>query len=495
MIDENHLDDAHAGKTSMNTSTVEAKRGKNLSFFQRLIYAAGNFPVGFGPTAVSAWLAYYYYGRETASGEPIVLVTAITFGLITLACNVLNAFTDPAVGYLSDKTQTRWGRRKPWVIAGAPLLAISFFFLWTPITQQASIENSVVLFLALLSFWFSFTVVVAPYVSLLPEITPYDNERVSISAFMGLFEILGTIFGSALWPVLTGLAAGGALFFATGEQLIAAAAGVVLLVFIISSVLVVPESYKVENGKSEHEGSIWKRVMGELLSTFSNSVFIPYVIGVGFYRMAVSTVVFIAPFLASKVIAAYPPTTMDLEFLRAIGVADTQNSVNWEEAAGLMMALVLVGAALFFPLVSWLANKFGKRQMFILALSWFGIIMIAMSSIGLLPLFSPLFQGLGLFLAAAFPVSIAMVVMRPLLADVIDTDEGITGKRREGVYNGMEGFMMKVAAGLGPMIGGISFEIFGHSTSANLGIRLCGPFAGVCLLAAAIAFTKYPIRK
>ena len=474
---------------------VEASRGKNLSFLQRLLYAAGNFPVGFGPTAVSAWLAYYYYGRQNDSGEPVILVSAISFGVITLMCNVLNAFTDPAVGYLSDRTRSKWGRRKPWVIAGAPLLAISFFFLWTPVTQYPSFENSVVLFIALLSFWFAFTVVVAPYVSLLPEITPYDDERVSISAFMGLFEITGTIFGSALWPVLTGLAAGGALFLATGEQVIAMAAGAVLLIFIITSVLVVPESYKVEEDHVQAKGSIWSRVMGELLSTFSNRVFIPYVIGVGFYRMAVSTVVFIAPFLAAKVIAAYTPTTMDLELLGSIGAVDAHNQVNWEEAAGLMMALVLVGAALFFPLVSWLANKFGKRQMFILALTWFGIVMIALSLIGLLPVWSPLFQAFALFLAAAFPVSIAMVVMRPLLADVIDTDEGITGKRREGVYNGMEGFMMKVAAGLGPMIGGVSFEIFGHSTTGNLGIRLCGPFAGVCLLAAALAFTKYPIMK
>ncbi len=473
----------------------EIRRGRQLRFGQQFLYAAGNLPVGFGPTVVSAWLAYFYYGRETADGEPIVLVGALAFGVITLLCNVLNAFTDPAVGYLSDRTRSRWGRRRPWVFAGAPLLAVSFFFLWTPPTADASWANMAVLFLALLGFWFAFTVVVAPYLSLLPEITPYDDERVRISAFMGLFEVLGTICGSALWPVLSGLATGGALFLASGEQVVALASGVVLLVFSIASVSVIRERFGADPPLEAGSGSALKRVLGELLSTFHNRVFIPYIIGVGFYRMAVATTVFIAPFLAAKVIAASPTTASELAFLDALGAVAAGGAVDWEAAAGLLMALVLLGAALFFPLTSWLANRLGKRSLFILALAWFGVIMCAMGAIGLLPLGPPLFQGLVLFLLAAFPVSIAMVVMRPLLADVIDTDARLTGRRREGVYNGMEGFIMKLAAGLGPMLGGLLFEFFGHTPEHNLGVRLCGPLAGSCLLIAAAAFTRYPIRK
>ena len=476
-----------------------AKRGRALSLGQQLAYSAGNFPVGLGPTVVSAWLAYYFYGRETDGGEPIVLVGALAFGTITLLCNVLNAFTDPAVGYLSDRSRSRWGRRKPWVLAGAPLLALSFFFLWTPVTEGPSLANQAVLFAALLTFWFAFTVVVAPYLSLLPEITPYDDERVRISAYMGLFEILGTVVGSALWPVLTGLAAGGLLWLATGEQAVALLSGLLVTVLLVISVVTVRETYRPPaadaEGDGDIQGSTLRRVFRELWSTFDNRPFIPYVIGVGFYRMAVATTVFIAPFLAAKVIAAYPSTAAELSFLGALGAVDDGGAVNWEAAAGLMMALVLLGAALCFPLTSWLAGRLGKRKLFILALAWFGVDMIAMAAVGELPLLPPLFQGLALFLFAAFPVSIAMVVMRPLLADVIDADEPLTGRRREGVYNGMEGFIMKVAAGLGPMIGGVLFTTLGHTTAQNWGVRACGPLAGVCLLAAALAFTRYPIRK
>jgi Na+/melibiose symporter-like transporter len=160
-----------------------------------------------------------------------------------------------------------------------------------------------------------------------------------------------------------------------------------------------------------------------------------------------------------------------------------------------MMMLVLLGALVFFVPVSLLAGKTGKRILFIISLFWLGVIMVLMSTIGHWPFLSPLFQGMALFLLAAIPVAIALVVMRPLLADVIDEDEKLTKKRREGVYNGMEGLIMKLAAGLGPLVVGILFEVFGNTVENPTGIRICGPVSGVCLLAAAYAFTKYPIKK
>ena len=168
---------------------------------------------------------------------------------------------------------------------------------------------------------------------------------------------------------------------------------------------------------------------------------------------------------------------------------------DWEQAAGYLMMIVLAGAMLFFAPVSMLCARIGKRQVFIIALTWLGLVLMLMSTIGLWPIFSPFSQALVLFALAAIPVAAALVVIRPLLADVIDADETITGQRREGVYNGMEGLIMKVAAGLGPLLAGILFAVFGSSLSENLGVRICGPVAGISLLAAALAFRRYPIQK
>ena len=188
-------------------SEAAPTRGKNLNFLQKLTYTIGNFGVSYGP-ATFAFLAYFYYGRETESGEKIVYVSIATYSIIWAVANWINAFTDPIVGYLSDRTRHRWGRRKPWVIIGAPLLALSFYFCWSPVTDTPSFANGLVLFLSLLGFWLFFTVVVAPYLSLLPEITPYDNERVKLSAMMSLFgDVLGTLAGNLL-PVLVAVISG-----------------------------------------------------------------------------------------------------------------------------------------------------------------------------------------------------------------------------------------------------------------------------------------------
>ena len=155
------------------------------------------------------------------------------------------------------------------------------------------------------------------------------------------------------------------------------------------------------------------------------------------------------------------------------------------------MMLVLFGALLLFPLVGKLVTQYGKRALFILALTWLGIVLGLMASIGTLPFISPVLHTVCLYVLAAFPVAIAMVIIRPLLADIIDVDTERTGEHREGLYNGVEGFLLKIAAGLGPLIAGLIFTAFDN----DLGVRLCGAFAGTGLLVAAIAFTKYPIKK
>jgi len=204
----------------------------------------------------------------------------------------------------------------------------------------------------------------------------------------------------------------------------------------------------------------------------------------------------LTPFVATKILGSYPSTKADLSILSYLpGVVGDSGLPDWEQAAGYLMMVVLVGALLFFVPVSIVVAKTGKRFLFVLALAWLGLVLGLMSLIGLMPFWSPFVQALFMFGLAAVPVAIALVVTRPLLADVIDADEKLTGLRREGVYNGMEGLIMKVAAGLGPLVAGLIFAIFGASKAENLGIRICGPVAGVCLLIAAYAFSKYPIKK
>ena len=221
----------------------EKREGRQLNLFQQITYALGNFGVAFSPAVVAAWLGAFYFGQETESKEPILYLGPATFGIIWFLCNALNGPTDPIVGYLSDHTRSRFGRRKPWVLVGAPMLALSFFFLWTPATGTPSLANAAILFAALFGFWLFFTVVVAPYLSLLPEITPYNSERIRVSTFMAVCEVFGTGIGAVL-PNLFGFAAAGFLFLATRHQTMAFFAGCSLVLFFYLSIAFVKERFQ-----------------------------------------------------------------------------------------------------------------------------------------------------------------------------------------------------------------------------------------------------------
>ena len=478
-----------------DTAFAERRTGRALSAWQKFTYSLGNFGVGYAP-ATFAFLAYYYYGRETAGGAKIVLVPVAAYSVIWFLCNALNGITDPLVGYLSDRTASRLGRRKPWVLAGAPLLALSFYFVWAPPDSGPTFANQAVLFAALFRFWFFFTVVVGPYLALLPEITPYDDERVRLSALMSVFgDVIGTLGGNLL-PVFVAVLAGGFLWFSDGYRAMAFVGAVAVFSFSVLAVAFIKERY-VPPEKTDDTRSGWLvRAMREFGSTFRNPAFPPYLVGVFFYRTAIMITLTLTPFLSTKIVGAAAPAAGDMSILGLMpGVVGESGVPDYEQAAGYLMMVVLVGALLLFWPVSAIADRLGKKKMFVLALFWLGGVLSAMSGIGLVPVMTPLKQAIALFLLAAVPVAIALVVTRPLLADVIDADEKITGLRREGVYNGMEGLIMKVAAGLGPMLAGFIFELFGASKGDALGVRICGPVAGVCLVLAAFAFRRYPIEK
>jgi GPH family glycoside/pentoside/hexuronide:cation symporter len=104
-------------------------------------------------------------------------------------------------------------------------------------------------------------------------------------------------------------------------------------------------------------------------------------------------------------------------------------------------------------------------------------------------------QGIILFTLAGLPVATISVLQRPLIADVIDADEKLTGYRREAMYNGMEGLFTRSASGLAWVVSSQLFILFGATKENPGGILLCGPVAGALLFIGLMYFRKYPIEK
>ncbi len=184
------------------------------------------------PTAVptlklSARLAYAVPGLVFALvGIPIYVhlpkfygdalgVDLRVIGLAILASRIWDAVTDPAVGYLSDHTRSRWGRRRPWIAAGALPLAAAVALLLTPPAADArgtGLWMTVLLFVAFLA-WTSIQI---PHAALGAELAPDYHARTSLYAWRDALFILGTLAAASAPAVIR--AAGGFSLTPDGER-------------------------------------------------------------------------------------------------------------------------------------------------------------------------------------------------------------------------------------------------------------------------------------
>jgi GPH family glycoside/pentoside/hexuronide:cation symporter len=413
---------------------------------------------------------------------------------------LLEAFAEPIVGHLSDKWRFRGLRRMPWIVIGTPLLAAFSLLIWFPPDPGGVGRVYVSLFgvdvtpnfLWLVAthtgFWLLYTAVVIPYLSLLPEITPYVDERIRVSEFMAYSDVAGTVMGSLGLGFLIDYFAGGrnllGLRLADGFQVSGFLIAAVFTLSFYASVSIVRERRSAETVAVDFH---FREAMRE---TFRNEPFPPYVTASAAIRMGVDVVLASVPFLVAVV----------------MGLS--------EGLAGILQGVIVLGAAFLFPLVSRMAEHRGKKGIFLLGLGWFAVAMVLLALVRHAPFFGwPVAWVAGLFgktlstgqvgfahacfvlALCAFPVSVVFVLQRPILTDVIDADERRTGYRREAMYNGMEGLISKPASGMAYFIVPLLNGWLGATIDRPYGILAAPVIAGAILAVGFLGFRKYPITK
>src|SRR5688572_22522509 len=185
---------------------------------------------------------YFYCPPE---GEGVVLLSAGVIGTIRLIERAAGAFIEPLVGWLSDRTRTRFGRRIPWIALGLPVLCVSFAALFFPPAGRAADDPVVIVHLAiaLMLFFASYTCVFAPYSALHPEIAREGDQRVRLSVWMSLFEVASNVSGAIAAAPLVGLGSLAVLgiSLANGYELLALVAAVAAFLSVVPVILLVKE--------------------------------------------------------------------------------------------------------------------------------------------------------------------------------------------------------------------------------------------------------------
>jgi Na+/melibiose symporter-like transporter len=380
------------------------------------IYGSLGFPLALLGYPLGIWLprAYdTYIGIETALVGVVISVAAI-----------FDAITDPAMGYASDSFRTRWGRRKAWVLVGAPFLALALYFLLNPD------KGSTVLYLGA---WFVFlrvgtTLLGVPYTAWGMELSGEYDTRTRIQAAREFFVLLGLI-GAAAVPAVVETIYGDQ---ATAVMVLNAYTWLAVPLLLLITVLVV---WRVpEPPPRVREGKVG--FLESLTLMYRNKLFV-------------------------RVLTIETLVGGGEAFRNALSLYFMQDYIGAPRAGTLYLVYFAMGLAAI-PIWNWLARRFGKHRSLSAA-----IILVSAVSLTIFTLdYGQIWAFYILFAIKGFCFGSFAYLPRAMLADVIDLDTLKSGDARTGGYYSIYGFMTKLAHSIGGT-SLIALAFVGYNTSVN----------------------------
>lgn len=389
-------------------------------------------------------VAFFYYVSVLH-----VSTTGISAGMVVYG--FVNAFLNLFAGYLSDRTNSRMGRRIPYIVYGGIPLVVLFYLMFHPIVPMGT--NLLIYFLVV-TFLFDvcFTFVALNVSALFPEMYPSGPGRSNVVALQQFFGIIGLIVGVALSKSL-GLSLG----WSTMALIFGGITAVSIYLSLFGS---------FENPANRVEPLRFREALRE---TFTNRRFLLYVFASLFVQLTTTMFVTISSFYSTYVV-----------------------SLNATQSA-LFLGLMFIVAIPISFVWSRVALRIGNSQTTLVAVVLFALISLVfcIDTSPLAVIVTGAVLGIG--------ISGFMVLMNLLLADVIDYDAEKVGKRREGMYYGMNGFVVRIGMSLQYAIMGIFFSVTkfnsNHQTqphAAIVGLRfLIGGLPVVLLFIAFVLLYRY----
>jgi GPH family glycoside/pentoside/hexuronide:cation symporter len=455
---------------------VAEESAGRLKVSTKIVYGTGDW--GMAAFNTLRQIFYAIFLTDVVRLDPRLASIAVLIGVIWDAVN------DPLVGVLSDKTRTRWGRRRPYLLIFAVPYGLAFLILWwtPPFESQLLLMITVMLAYALSDTLQ--TLVIVPFHALTPEMTPDYDERTSLAGYRMFFNFLASIITAMAAPmIVTGVMSRGG----TAQQ------GYILAAAVFGASAAVPYlliffSVRERAGKETPREIISLREM---------------------VRIAWKNVPFrYATLLYMLNWVAFDLTSVVLPYLLIywVGGGDLLAKIP---ALGLPIASAVLGmmmitATIVLPFWIVLSKRIGKRRAFIIALAFWAALLLVVPFI---PQRGYTFT-LVLSVAIGISVSAAHVLPDAIFPDVIEWDELRTGRRHEGIYYGAKNFVRKLTTAFAiflalQVLGWLGYKTppkgatsFVQPASALWGIRiLIGPVGAALLIATAVVTWLYPLDR
>ena len=359
------------------------------------------------PSFAGAGMAIPIVIHLTIFYSDVVLVPLGYIALVKAVARAFDALTDPLMGWLTDHTRSRWGRRRPWMMIGAPLAAVAFLILFSPPATLSSSSAIWWLAASYTLYYLFHTIYEIPHGGLGPELSLDYRERNVLFAWRVPFLVGGTLVAAVLPPILIDIFGGPRAGYAT----FAAIFGILLVLLYANLVVNVRER-----------------------PDFGNREANPLVPGVRRVMRNRAFRVLLGVYVTSSVTGAIPGLMMPY-FTKY--VLRPENPDLW---LGIFLGIYFGTGFVCLPIWMFLARRFSKK------FAWLCSFVPGIT--GSLAIFFLLGEG-DLLMAGAILVwtgsafSAGMFLGPSMQADVIDYDELYTGKRREAQYNGLWSVMTK----------------------------------------------------
>ena len=170
--------------------------GEKLSRSTKLVYGAGDLGFSLTSTIIGAYFLFFLI--DVVSIKPALAGVAILVG------RTWDYINDPIIGHLSDRTRSRWGRRRPFLRFGALTFALSFFLMWYRPPFEGQVALAVYYAAAYVLFDAAATFVYMPYFALTPELTDDYDERTSLTSYRMFFSIFGSLLAFTVPLMIVG---------------------------------------------------------------------------------------------------------------------------------------------------------------------------------------------------------------------------------------------------------------------------------------------------
>lgn len=411
---------------------------------------SGNWRLHFGwgiGTLGAALLLNGFAALQAFYLTSVVGISAVTVATLLFIAKLWDWVSNPLVGVISDRTRSRWGRRRPYLLFGAVVSGLSFAtFFSLELTPFADSVIVVVAVLALVGT--GYTLFNVPYMAMPSELVSDYQERTRMFQYRVLFIAIGTLIGAGASQRLAELMGGGA----EGYSRMGILLGCAITLFMAWTFFGTAKGNATEQSESR--------------TPFSEQV-----------RLGLQNKPFIALLAtkATQLFGLFTTAAMGIFIIKyVLGKENPGTWLLWFTGVSFLAQVVSM------PAWSWIAKRIEKQKTYMLATALFSIVSLSWL------LATPAEEFWFFCLRAAlkgFGAAGLLLMGQSMLPDTIDYDFKRTGLRREGIYSGLYSVVEKVASAFAPSVLLLSYAWFGFDSKAPVqtaetidGIRYCAAF-------------------